>query len=480
MLPVSLLQRMRQGESMLSIGLMSGTSMDGIDAALLETDGTPALLIERGHATLPYSDEFKLLLKMAEFVIRKYQGNLAESETYFQESITEFLTHELNITSKNSDDMLKDFAAYLHGEKSNHLPITLDAIINYSTQLHGHLVHQLIAELGYDSTQIDVVGYHGQCMFHQPKRKVSIIVGNGQQLANQVNITVVNDFRRCDIAAGGLGAPFAPLYHHALAVRDNKMPIAFVNCGGISNITLISGKNENDLLAFDTGPGNNLIDRLVRLRTSGQENMDINGQYGLRGTINEKMIELLYAKSTHQQNQNYFLLQPPKSLDVGEMQLIPELEALSLEDACATLEAFTARMIVKSLDLVRTPLPFQWILAGGGWKNPVIVREFQRSLKNKLGESVSIQHADEMGWNSQAMEAQIFAYFAVRSLQNKPLSVFGTTQVPIPMSGGHAHVPLVGSTPAVNNLLKLNSAVLQGYQVKSDGVKPSLSRQNLD
>ncbi len=449
---------------MLSIGLMSGTSMDGIDAALLETDGTPELLIEKGHATLPYSDEFILLLKMTEFAIRKHQGDVKKSEISFQESIKEYLTHELLLSPQKSNEMIRDFSAYLYGIKSNHHPITIDAIIQYSTELHGQLVHQFLLEIGCESKHIDVIGYHGQCMFHQPKNKISIIVGNGQQLADHVNITVVNDFRRRDIYEGGLGAPFAPLYHQALAVRDNINHVAIVNCGGISNITLINGNTEHDLIAFDTGPGNNLIDRFVRQRTRGEENIDCDGKYGLRGNIDESIIDLLFEKSIKQHHQNYFLLKPPKSLDVGDMTLIPELDRLSLEDGCATLEAFTARSIVRSLDLLQTTLPSQWILAGGGWKNPVIYREFLRSLKAKLGEYITVQHADEVGWNSQAMEAQIFAYFAVRSLRNMPLSVFGTTQVPFPISGGQAYVPASGATLSVNELLKHNPAVLRGYR----------------
>jgi anhydro-N-acetylmuramic acid kinase len=118
-------------------------------------------------------------------------------------------------------------------------------------------------------------------------------------------------------------------------------------------------------------------------------------------------------------------------------------------------------MIVKSLDLLQTTLPRQWILAGGGWNNPVISREFRACLAAKLGNEISIQSADEAGWNSQALEAQIFAYFAVRSLQNKPLSVFGTTQVPVPVSGGRAHIPAVGTTAKVKELIALNPQVLQ-------------------
>jgi anhydro-N-acetylmuramic acid kinase len=446
---------------MLSIGLMSGTSMDAIDAALLQTDGSANHVIERGHTTLPYAEEFKVLLKAAESVIRQFVGDLQAAEAHYPLAVRSYLVNELGITEQAVDLKNQELSAYLYGETCAHIPLTLSAVIHHSTELHGHAVNQLLVEFGYVPEQIDVVGYHGQCMLHQPKKKISVIVGHGQVLANQINITVVNDFRRRDIEAGGLGAPFAPLYHQALAIKDNKMPVAVVNCGGISNITLINGPNENDLLAYDTGPGNGLIDRLVRQRTQGKENMDLNGLYGLQGEIHEEVIDALYQQALTQDGENYFLAKPPKSLDIGDMQLIPELEALSLEDACATLEAFTARMIVKSLDLLQTTLPRQWILAGGGWNNPVISREFRACLAAKLGNEISIQSADEAGWNSQALEAQIFAYFAVRSLQNKPLSVFGTTQVPVPVSGGRAHIPAVGTTAKVKELIALNPQVLQ-------------------
>jgi anhydro-N-acetylmuramic acid kinase len=239
------------------------------------------------------------------------------------------------------------------------------------------------------------------------------------------------------VAAGGQGAPFAPLYHQALAVRDHKLPVAVVNCGGIANITIIQDADESGLLAFDTGPGNGLIDRLIRQRTQGREGMDRDGHYGLQGKVCEKTLAALFAKSLMQEGKNYFELSPPKALDIGDMVLIPELETLSLEDACATLEVFTAESIVRSLKLVNIPIPQHWILAGGGWHNPVILRE----LKSRLGSGIQVMTADEAGWNSQAMEAQIFAYLAVRSLEKKPLSLPGTTRVPAPMTGGELYLP---------------------------------------
>lgn len=434
--------------------------MDGIDAALLETDGSADYLVEIADTTLPYDPAFKILLKAAEYAVRLYKGNLLDAETHFQQALKHYLVEELIIPLSELDSKLKNLSVYLYGESLAHLPITFGRIVEHSTQCHATAVNQLLEESGFTAEQIDVVGYHGQCFFHQPQKKISIIVGDGQALADHVHITVVNDFRSCDIAAGGLGAPFAPLYHQALAIRDAKIPVAVVNCGGIANITLVKNANEDDLIAYDAGPGNGLIDRLVRQRTSGRENMDCHGAYGLKGSVDEAVLDKLFASALHQEGQNYFSLKPPKSLDIGDMHLIPVLASLSLEDACATLEAFTARSIVNSLDLLDTPMPHQWVLAGGGWNNPVIEREFRAALQQKLGESVEILSADQAGWNSRAMEAQIFAYLAVRSLQKKPLSVFGTTQVPTPQTGGQTYLPSRGATPSVQRLIAANSEVL--------------------
>lgn len=405
---------------MLSIGLMSGTSMDGIDAALLETDGSAEVLKELGDISIAYPQSFKILLKAAEYSVRRCLGNMSEAESYYQQGIQDYLKTELKI-----DDAERFIQR-----------MTLSEVIQHSTDLHIQAVEQLLKKTGYQVPQIDVIGYHGQTLFHRPSQKISIIVGEGQRLANALGITVVNDFRRRDVEEGGQGAPFAPLYHHALAVRDQKIPIAVVNCGGIANITLINSANELDLIAFDTGPGNGLIDCLVRQRTQGREHMDRDGKYGHQGQVHSKVLAALYAASIIKDNQNYFSAQPPKSLDIGDMALVPELNALSLEDACATLEAFTADSIVKSLALVQGQLPCHWILAGGGWYNPIIRRELGQRLQRLFKVAVQIQTADEAGWNSRAMEAQIFAYLAVRSLQGKPISMPGTTGVPRPLCGG--------------------------------------------
>ncbi len=428
---------------MLSIGLMSGTSMDGIDAALLETDGAHEVK-ERGHVSLSYPTIFKILLKSAEYTIRKCSGDLNKARKYYREYLPDYLRGDTNLTPFTLENKFVDFASYLRGANRTAEPISLDEIILHSTKLHVKLVQSLLAKTGYVPSQVDIIGYHGQTMFHRPSNKISVTVGEGQYLANQLKIPVVNEFRAKDIAAGGQGAPFAPLYHQALAVRDKMLPVMIINCGGIANVTWIKDADPLNLIGFDTGPGNGLIDKLIRQRSNGVEYMDRDGKYGLQGTVHESVLQTLYANSIHKEGNNYFAQIPPKSLDIGDMELIPELFKLSLEDASATLEAFTADTIVKSLELIGSQLPSHYVLAGGGWHNPVIRTQFDRRLQKKLGSEVSIHLADEIGWNSQAMEAQIFAYLAVRSLQDKFISVPGTTGVNEPLSGGCLYLPQGG------------------------------------
>ena len=368
-----------KSNTLLSIGLMSGTSMDGIDAALIRTDGSD-IIEEISSIAIPYTSDTKHRLKDAEAKIR---ANPA---------------------------------------------INTEEITALSTSLHIEAVRALLEKSGYSAQDIDVIGYHGQTMYHNPEEKISIILGDGAQMSKALGITVVNDFRRNDIDLGGRGAPFAPLYHLALAKRDNKIPIAIVNCGGIANITIIPDEHPEHMIAYDTGPGNGLVDRLVRARTGGKEHMDADGKYGSKGKAHEDVLKALYAKSTFKNDKNFFHQIGPKALDINDMQLIPELDALSIEDACRTLEAFTADSIVRSL---QSTILSHWILAGGGWNNPVILSELNARLKNS-----SVITANEAGWNNAALEAQIFAYFAVRSLKKLPLSLPNTTGVSKPVSGG--------------------------------------------
>ncbi len=243
------------------------------------------------------------------------EGNLNKAKIYYTQAIHDY------IKSAFHRDAYDDF-----------LTMTFDEVIERSTKLHALAVKNLLKAQKIQPSQIDVIGYHGQTLFHNPSKKISIIVGNGQQLADELGIMVVNDFRSRDIEAGGQGAPFAPLYHYALAVRDNKLPIAVVNCGGISNISLILNRQEENVLGFDTGPGNALTDRLVRQRTQGKENMDKDGQYGKGGRVDKTVLALLSEKAILKSGQNYLEQIPPKSLDYNDRTLIPELDVPSLED----------------------------------------------------------------------------------------------------------------------------------------------------
>lgn len=391
---------------MLAIGLMSGTSMDGVDAALIELGDDGAILADLGHVALDYTRETKLLLKAMEVSVRKAKGDLTLASTYFS--------------------------------RDTNTQLTLDDVIRHSTDLHIECVKTLLRETGRLACDITIIGYHGQTVYHSPINKITLSLGHPQHMADQLGINVIHDFRREDVAAGGQGAPFAPLYHYALARRDNTIPVGIINCGGIANVTIIPSENESDMIAFDTGPGNGLIDLLVRQRTNGIESMDRDGAYGQQGVVNENALAALYNMSLVKDGQNYLWRLPPKALDIGDMQLVPEIDVLNLNDACATLEMFTATTIVDGIRLVseKMALPKRWVLCGGGWKNPVIRSAFQDELRNHLGDDVIMQTADDAGWNSQAMEAQIFAYLSARSLQGKPLSLPNTTGVPEPLTGG--------------------------------------------
>jgi anhydro-N-acetylmuramic acid kinase len=431
---------------------------------LLETNGTPEHIVALGHYSMSYDPEFKILLKAAEYAVRECLGNLTMARSFYSQALMDYIKTELKISEYHIKDYISQLLSYFHGPNTPYEHISFDQVILRSTKLHCFAVEQLLSQERLMPNQIDVIGYHGQTLFHRPSKKISVVLGDGQYLADQLGIAVVTDFRQRDILAGGQGAPFAPLYHLALAIRDQKLPCVIVNCGGIGNVTLIRSANELELIAFDTGPGNALVDRLIQQRTHGKESMDRDGPYGMRGEISNDVLQALYEKSIIKDKSNYFLLKPPKSLDYGDIKLISELDLLSLESACATLEAFTADSIIRSFEFCELDPPSRWILAGGGWNNPVIRREFEMRLVQKFGNGVQICSAEEAGWNSTSMEAEIFAYLAVRSLLNKPLSMPGTTWVPEPLSGGRAYLPNAGSTKKVAELIQANEAVLSGYQ----------------
>ncbi|MBV8506448.1 MAG: anhydro-N-acetylmuramic acid kinase [Alphaproteobacteria bacterium] len=343
-----------------AIGLMSGTSLDGIDVAVIETDGRDR--VSPGPAlTLPYPQEFQERLRS----VLGGRGPVSEAE------------EEL-------------------------------------TRLHAEAVEHFLRE--NSEIEVDLVGFHGHTILHRPAERRTWQMGNGALLAQRLGLDVVADFRSTDVAAGGEGAPLAPLYHAALAATLPK-PLAVLNLGGVANVTWIGGAEE--LLAFDTGPGNALIDDWVR-RHSGAA-ADLDGSLARAGAVSAVHVEDFLANP-------FFNRLPPKSLDRDDFR-----EAwptgLSLEDGAATLTEMTAAAVAAATRHFPAPAE-HWLVTGGGRHNPALMEALDRNLE------VAVRPVEAVGWHGDALEAQAFAYLAVRSILGLPLSLPSTTGVARPTWGG--------------------------------------------
>ncbi|MBL4863757.1 MAG: anhydro-N-acetylmuramic acid kinase [Rhodobiaceae bacterium] len=359
---------------MRAIGLMSGTSMDGIDVALLETDGENQVKPGPSAAT-PYSAEERTLLRRA----------------------------------------IDDAATWKAGTPQPSSVTDAEILV---TQAHAEVVARFMEANGLTAADVDLIGFHGQTVLHQPEQRRTVQIGLGQQLADLTGIDVVNDFRSADVAAGGEGAPFAPLYHKALAASlGDTLPIAVLNLGGVGNVTWLGP--DDAILAFDTGPANGLIDDWVHQHGAGR--MDEGGKIAARGKVNETILATML-------DQPFFNVTPPKSLDRLDFSLTP-VASLNLEDGAATLTAFTAACVARARELM-SALPTRWIVCGGGRKNPTLMK----MLNERLG--APVEAAEAVGWRGDDIEAEAFAYLAVRSRRGLPLSVPGTTGVPKPQTGG--------------------------------------------
>lgn len=416
-------------KKMLCIGLMSGTSMDGIDAALIETDGHAYTRYIDFHSNA-FSPDIVYLLKSAELALRATDGNFSLAENLLVDALQKYLLNEVNNTAEQYEQTINRLK-----EKIN--PINFSNLITHFTKLNISLITSLLKKQNLDRSQIDVIGMHGQTLLHKPEMQLSIQIGDGDYLAKRLNIKVVTNFRYNDIHHGGQGAPLVPYFHYVLAKQTNHIPCVAINCGGIANVTIIPSDYENNLLGFDTGPGNALIDRYVRYKTQGKFHMDEDGQFGKRGATSEKILKCLYEKAI-QTKENFITMLPPKSLDTRNLQLPEELNTLSLEDGCRNLASFTADSIYKNILLHASTFPRTWILCGGGWNNPIIRYELSERLTKH---NVTIFHADEIGWNSRAVESQAFAFFAARRLLDLPISFPQITGVSQPMIGGDVYLP---------------------------------------
>ena len=369
-----------------AIGMMSGTSLDGIDVAILKTNGEE--IIEAGPALhAPYSRDLKVWIRRA--IKAALEG--------------------------------RDGAADI-GKAEGEL-----------TLAHIEAVDALLDREGLKREAIDVIGFHGQTILHRPSRSSDVVgrtwqIGDGRVLAEETKIDVVNDFRSADMAAGGEGAPFAPIYHAGLARRfaeENGVdgPVAVLNLGGVSNVTFVpKGAGALDLVAFDCGPGNGLIDEWMELNAGLA--MDADGAAARAGRVHTDVLRMMLLNP-------YLRRRPPKSLDRYDFKL-DEAIGLSLNDGAATLTAFSAACVRKSVDFL-PEAPAVWIVAGGGRRNGALMEALAKALEG------DVIPAEEAGWRGDDLEAECFAYLAVRSLRKLPISYPKTTRVPRPMQGGVFH-----------------------------------------
>jgi len=352
-----------------ALGLMSGTSLDGIDMAMIETDGEDRV-IPGPSLTLPYQQGFRERLRS----VLGGQGPVAQVEKQL-------------------------------------------------TQLHADAVGQFFAR--HPGVRTDIVGFHGHTILHRPAERRTWQLGNGALLAQLLGLDIVADFRSADVAAGGEGAPLAPLFHAALAAPLPK-PVAILNIGGVANVTWIGDGPE--ILAFDTGPGNALIDDWVRRHTGAAADTD--GRAARAGRVSAPHVARLLAAA-------FFERQPPKSLDREDFRdIVPE--NLSFEDGAATLTEMTVAAVAAAARYF--PMPARnWLVCGGGRRNPVLMEALDRCL------GAAVCPVEAVGWDGDALEAQAFAYLAVRSRRGLPLSVPSTTGVSGPMSGGRLFAAPRGS-----------------------------------
>jgi anhydro-N-acetylmuramic acid kinase len=291
------------------------------------------------------------------------------------------------------------------------------------------VVESLIGEAGIDARDVDVVGFHGHIILHEPWLGRTIQIGDGARLAGRIGIDVVNEFRIDDVAAGGQGAPLVPLFHAAMS-RDVGWPVAVLNIGGVANVTWIGqafdpldpAGTADEILAFDCGPGNALLDDWV-FRHTGRH-WDQDGALAAAGTPDRDVVDRFLMAP-------YFDRPPPKSLDRNDFRL-DDVADFAPADGAATLAQFTARAVAVAARWFPAPVT-RWLVCGGGRRNPVLMGE----LADALG--MRVEPVEAIGWDGDALEAQAFAWLAVRSLAGLPLTLPTTTGVSAAMTGGRLH-----------------------------------------
>jgi anhydro-N-acetylmuramic acid kinase len=362
-----------------TIGLMSGTSMDGIDVAAMRSDGETITEIGPG-LFVPYDPAFR----------KKLEGALETAKAIRQRE---------------------------------ERPGDLAGIEAELTERHAEAVRAFLASAPDEWRELELVGFHGQTVLHRPQAGLTVQLGDGPMLARQTGLPVIYDMRASDMTLGGQGAPLVPAYHAALARSlptplAGRNPVVFVNIGGISNITFVPAAG--DPVAFDTGPGNTLIDQWVAAH--GGVPFDADGAIAAEGGVVRAVVRRYLA--------NPFFRRPgPKSLDRNDFTLEPA-EGLELADGARTLAAVTAEAILKSAEHL-PERPKLWILCGGGRRNPHIVADMKAGARD-----AEVVLAEDAGLRGDLTEAEAWAFLAIRSQRGLPLTWPTTTGCREPATGG--------------------------------------------
>ena len=367
------------------IGLMSGTSMDGVDASIIKSNGT---------------DQFI---------------NILDCYFEFDKEIYEKLVNLRNLINLSED--LEKYSKEIE-------------ILNKElTLFHARIINKITKEA---DDKIDLVGFHGQTIYHNPKNLISKQLGNGELLSQLVNTDVIYDFRQNDLKQGGQGAPLTPIFHNLISsIISNKYniknPIHVLNIGGISNLTKTVPVSEiESIKGFDVGPGNCLIDEWIRNNSS--KRYDEFGKIGRSGSVNELIL--------NQAIDNFKINTYTNSLDIKDFDT-SFVRGLSLEDGCATLTKFTAYLIangIKYCHLSNNQIKENYLICGGGRKNDFLIDCIKQELFNQ--KNINIDLIDNYNFNGDFIESQAFGYLAIRSYLNLPISFPGTTGCKNKVTGG--------------------------------------------
>ena len=362
-----------------SLGLMSGTSGDGVDASIIKSNGI---------------DQFEPI-----------------KDKYFEyDSKIYKKIHSL----KKEIHTLKDLDKFSEDIKEIERKITL---------FHAKIIKDL--EFHYDEN--DLIGFHGQTIYHNSDQKTSIQLGDSKLLYQLIKKKIIYNFRKNDLLNGGEGAPLTPIFHQLLATKFKfNLPICFLNIGGISNITIVKKPiGSMEILSKDLGPGNCLIDEWVR--SNSNKKFDKDGKFAATGKINEIILEQAIELYINSQNKKKL------SFDTRDFD-ISFSRGLSLEDGAATLTEFTANIIGETLSmLLSKEISIEEILiCGGGRKNNILLKSIAKNLKT----SINLRKIDEFGVNGDFVESQAFAFLAIRSYKKLPISFPNTTNCKNPCLGG--------------------------------------------